>query len=224
MLNAPRSMGKTKNMDSGGTKTNSAGCGESTARVSAGPRRAEVLADRQLVDECLSGEQSAWERLYRRCHPALILAVRKHLGPRADDQELVDEIAAQVWFLVIQNDGQVLNRFSTKRDCRLASYLGGLARNQVRNHTRGEQRRQAREVEATRRHWSGATTHAARNPLETQDFLSTLTDREREYVAWCLLPPGEEDAAGEPFSVTESNDRQIRHRLRNKMRNFFGRK
>lgn len=186
--------------------------------------RPEVVADRQLVDDCLTGQKDAWERLYHRCHPYLVAAVRKYLGGQANDQQLVEEIVAQVWFLVIQNDGQMLDRFSAQRDRRLTSYLGGFAHNQVRAYARSEKRRHLREAEATRGHRVHDSMHAERDPLEMQDFISTLSDRERKYVAWCMLPPSDEPDGKEPFSATENSDRQLRHRLRSKMRDFFDRK
>ncbi len=195
--------------------------GESLPAAAADDGRSSVLADRQLVDDCLTRKPGAWERMYNRAHPALMMAVRKHLGSRAGDQQLVEEIAAQVWYLLIQHDGELLDRFSTDRDRRLSSYLGGLAQNQVRTYDRGEQRRHAREAEATRSHRAGETIHESRNPLEMQDFLSTLTDWERQYVAWCMLPPGEKGTARGPFSVTENSDRQLRHRLKTKLKAFF---
>jgi len=198
--------------------------GESLPAAAADDGRSSVLADRQLVDDCLTRKPGAWERMYNRAHPALMMAVRKHLGSRAGDQQLVEEIAAQVWYLLIQHDGELLNRFSTERDRRLSSYLGGLAQNQVRTYDRGEQRRHAREAEATRSHRAGETIHESRNPLEMQDFLSTLSDREKKYVAWCMRPPAAEPAEQEPFSANENSDRQLRHRLKNKMGTFFGRK
>lgn len=38
------------------------------------PRR--IMADRQLVDRCLTGDALGWEELYSRCHGRMVAAIR----------------------------------------------------------------------------------------------------------------------------------------------------
>ena len=47
-------------------------------------------------------------RLYAQCHEPLLLSIRIMLGPRNTDANLVDEIAARVWYALVANDGELL--------------------------------------------------------------------------------------------------------------------
>ena len=51
-----------------------------------------------LVDRCLLGEVAAWEEIYRQCHDPLCAAIKSLLGPGFHDPNLVDDIAARVWY------------------------------------------------------------------------------------------------------------------------------
>ena len=102
--------------------------------------------DRLLVDQCLTGDETAWEKLYYRCHPALIKAIRYLLGNDNRDPNLVEEIAARVWYILLRNDGELLGRFDPDRDCRLQAYLIGFARNEILQYLRSERRRRSHEA------------------------------------------------------------------------------
>ncbi len=182
-------------------------------------RRRAAQADRNLVDRCLAGDQFAWETLYRECHPALVDSVKILLRSYAADEELAEEIAARIWYLVVQDDGDLLNRFDAERDARLSAYLAALARYQVLTYFRSERRRHARESNAKR---IDGTTHAESEgepAARLDEFLATLSAREREFLDWCLCPPDAGDCV--PFSPTGNSDSQMRFRLRQKIHDFF---
>ncbi|MFH1924587.1 MAG: hypothetical protein ABIP48_32445, partial [Planctomycetota bacterium] len=40
-----------------------------------GPREHDVQAEERLIRQCLAGDGSAWERLYRKYHPRLRRAI-----------------------------------------------------------------------------------------------------------------------------------------------------
>ena len=64
-----------------------------------------LQADRKLVDRCLAGEVAAWEEFYAQCHDPLCTAIRIILGRSHGDANLVDEIAARVWYALVADDG-----------------------------------------------------------------------------------------------------------------------
>src|SRR5271165_2360258 len=106
----------------------------------------DVQHDRQLAERCLAGEVAAWEEFYGRFHGPLCAAVSGMLGPGGSDLSRVDEIAARVWYALVRNDGELLNRFDPARHARLGAFLRGLARIEVMQYFRAEYRRRAQEA------------------------------------------------------------------------------
>ena len=147
----------------------------------------------------------------------MLLAIRILLGQNAVRQDLVDEIAAKVWFAVIDREGQLLARFDAERACRLSTFLAGLARNEISRHFRAERRRNIRETQVCRHrermasdsHWesiSGLST-------AVKEFLATLTPSEREYCEEHLLAVGNVL----PKGYSDANRWQLNHRVRVKL-------
>jgi len=58
------------------------------------------------------------------------------LGSNSNDLQLVDEIAARVWYAVIRDGGRVLAGFDPQRDTRLRVFLTGVARLEARQYLR----------------------------------------------------------------------------------------
>jgi DNA-directed RNA polymerase specialized sigma24 family protein len=174
--------------------------------------------DRQLVDRCLSGESKAWEDLYFEFHDRLLASIKSMLGPARADPNLVDEIAARVWYAVVANDAQLLARFQPQRGCRLSTFLAAIARGQAVAIFRSEKRRRGRELVASR-----LERQSPEESLETmlgqiEEFLKTLTPREREFCAEILLDLT--DAPEGDYSPT--NAWQLRSRIHGKLRRFLG--
>ena len=67
--------------------------------------------DQALIDRCLEGEVAAWEQLYHVHHGPLCTSIKAILGGPQSDPELVDEIAAMVWYALVAKDGALLGRF-----------------------------------------------------------------------------------------------------------------
>ena len=95
-------------------------------------------ADRQLIDLALAGDATAWEGLYQQCHRPLITAIRGMLRGRAVDTNLVDELAARVWYAVVREQGELLTRFDPARGCRLTTYLATIAKDEAGRLFRSE--------------------------------------------------------------------------------------
>ncbi|HBO46263.1 MAG TPA: hypothetical protein DD670_20525, partial [Planctomycetaceae bacterium] len=77
-----------------------------------------IDADGELVARCAAGEVGAWEELYDQCHVPLLRAIRCLLGQTVPDQNLIDELAARVWYALIDKDGKLLARFDKQRGAR----------------------------------------------------------------------------------------------------------
>jgi len=179
------------------------------------------MSDRALVDRCLAGDVLAWEDLYGKCQPPLLLAIRVFLGRNASKQDLVEDIAAKVWFTVIDGKSNLLNRFDSGRGCRLTTFLAGVAKNEVSRHFRAERRRQSREAIAS---WARSSTSnngrfgsLASSDVALNEFLTTLTPREREFCEGHLLGA----VAVEPTAYTPANRWQLQHRVRSKLWKFL---
>lgn len=68
-----------------------------------------------LAERCINGDVAAWEELYNKFHAPLCVTIRVHLGRLGSDPHLVDEMAARVWFALVDRDGRLLTKFSAKR-------------------------------------------------------------------------------------------------------------
>lgn len=203
--------------------------GDADARASAavagkpasGRNSQNSQTDRNLIDRCLSGDRVAWERLYDQFHAPLLLAIRIFLGRSGSRHDLVDDIAAKVWFTVIDRQAQMLDRFDSDRGCRLSTFLASIAKNEVLQYFRAERRRNARETQACRGR-EGADTDSRWNSLSgvnaaVTEFLATLTPREREYCEGYLLALRDIPADG----YSNENRWQLNHRVRSKLAAFL---
>ena len=178
--------------------------------------------DRALVDRCLAGDENAWELLYHHCHPALIKGVRYLLGNDNRDVNLVEEIAARVWYLLLKNDGELLGRFDPTRDCRLPAYLVGFARNEILQYHRAERRRRSHEATGGRLLLAGQRSSDLPVLAMIDEFAMTLNTREQEFLEEHLLsPPPEASGESEDSGLSKANIWQRRHRLRFKLKAFM---
>jgi DNA-directed RNA polymerase specialized sigma24 family protein len=176
--------------------------------------------DQVLVDRCRAGDDAAWEEIHARCHSHLVKQIRYTLGERARDANLVDEIAARVWFGLVADDGYLLERFQPDRGNGLGKYLAAIARFEVLRHQRGEFRRRRREQETqTARQSARDDRQLAEMTLDVQDFLPKLTPREKEFFYRVLL--GNDNRNGEELQISAPNAWQLRHRIRRKLLAFL---
>jgi hypothetical protein len=178
---------------------------------------AGIHADALLAQRCLAGEVAAWEQLYTQCHEPLLLSIRIMLGPQSKDANLVDEIAARVWYALVANDGELLARYDFERGARLITFLRALAKDQSAQHFREEVRRRNRELLALReRQKQQKNLDQPCNSLS--EFLGTLTPHERVFCNDYLLaePSG---AVNEPYSSTSIW--QLSHRIYRKLLRFL---
>lgn len=176
--------------------------------------------DRQLIDRCLTGDQHAWTDLYRQFHDSLILSIQVLLGRDACRHDLVEDIAAKVWFMSVDNEGALLRQFDAERGCRLSTYLACIARFEIASHFRSERRRAVREAHACRQRSSVTDDSHLHGPMgigiALREFLATLSPRESEFCSNYLLTS--EPAEGD---YSAANRWQLRHRVRVKLWAFL---
>jgi hypothetical protein len=169
-------------------------------------------SDRLLVDRCLAGDGEAWDEMYRRFHATLLASIRSQLSPGVGNLELVEEIAARVWYSLVAKGGDLLNHYDPRRGSRLSRYLSILARSEATRFFRGERRRRGRERLASRKHadWGGLCESLSR--LDLEEFLATLTRRERDYFELYLL------RQPTTSSLSPANRWQLSRRIRGKLK------
>ena len=170
-----------------------------------------------LVDRCRAGEDAAWAEIHTKCHAHLVRQIRYTLGERARDANLVEEIAARVWYGLVADDGYLLGRFEPIKGNGLEKYLAAIARFEALRHQRGEFRRRRRERETQALRQSARDDRrTAEIELDVKDFLPQLTPREKEFFDCVLL--GND---GQEMTVSAPNAWQLRHRIRRKLLAFL---
>ena len=178
-----------------------------------------VIADRALIDQCLSGEPQAWSALYRHCHDGLLGSIRAFLGRNASDASLVDEIAARVWYALVRDDFELLARYDVNRGCRLTTFLSVLAKTEARLLLRSERRRRIREHAVSRQESGRPVTSQSSETISEEEFVATLSPAERSFYDDVLKASCD---AQEAVNYSPQNTWQLRHRVKKKLERFLG--
>jgi hypothetical protein len=193
-------------------------------------------SDRKLIDQALGGVAGAWDVLYHRCHQPLLTAIRAIVGPRSADPNLVDELAARVWYAVVRDQGRLLDRFDPRRECTLTTYLALLAKDEASRLFRSERRRRRREAVvagASNDAESPANSrHLGTSAITLEEFARTLTPAEKSFYDDIVLrdngdtPDSSATGANRPrihraSEMTQSNQWQLNHRVRRKLERFL---
>jgi DNA-directed RNA polymerase specialized sigma24 family protein len=175
----------------------------------------------RLVERCLSGDEGAWEQLYRECHPPLLRAIKLLLGPDAGDVHLADEMAARVWYALLRDGGRLLASYDAARDSSLNAFLMGLARIEIMRHMRSERRRRSYEFIGGRRILAEGRVPDWQLAAMMDEFSSTLTAQERRFMEKFLLEASEPEPTTDQGELSASSIWQRRHRIRRKLKAFF---
>jgi DNA-directed RNA polymerase specialized sigma24 family protein len=205
------------------------------------PRPLTPDLDRRLIDRALAQEPDAWDDLYYRCHQPLLAAIRAIIGSRSADPNLVDELAARVWYAVVREDAKLLNRFDPARGCSLTTYLALLAKDEASRLFRSEKRRRRRETAV-------ATSDAKAPPKSTPapgaatitlaEFAATLTPAEKTFYDEITVRHATNGAPatngdngsngvekingnGHSHGRSQANEWQLNHRVRRKLERFL---
>jgi DNA-directed RNA polymerase specialized sigma24 family protein len=178
----------------------------------------ELKNDRKLIDNCIAGDALAWEEIYQLYHDRLVMTIRQLTFGTSVGSELVDEIAARVWFSLVDNQCRLLDRFDPERGCRLIAFLTGIAKFETLNFFRSERRRRRREeivsTSVDRQHQSQWQQY-----FEIDDFKNVLTPGELSYLSYELESEQQksDDETGEP-QFSDTSRWQFRSRIQKKLR------
>jgi hypothetical protein len=139
---------------------------------------------------------------------------------------VIDEVAARVWYALVENDGRLLGRFDPHRRVRLSTYFRGLARIHTLLYFRDEHRHRthenrARENQAGRRRRRNIPVSGLPDDVMLSDFADTLTAEERRFLEEHLVSSGSECSDADDREHADTSIWQRRHRLMAKLRAFF---
>jgi hypothetical protein len=179
---------------------------------------AGVHADALLAERCLAGEPAAWEQFYAQCHEPLLVSVRIMLGPQSSDANLVDEIAARVWYAMVADDGKLLARYKPDRGARLITFMRALAKDQLVRYVREEIRRRGRELTALREKPQHQGQDAGHPVNSLAEFLGTLTPHEMVFCGDYLIA---EPSGAVERKYSKANIWQLSRRIRSKLLQFL---
>lgn len=178
-------------------------------------------ADARLVERCIRGEVAGWEELYRKCHDPLCVTIRIRLGRLGSDAQLVDELAARVWYRLIDNDGKQLAKYLFRR-MSILSYIRLQARWIISEYFRSERRRMKNELTSlVRKNRKESVAHAESLPLLVTEFLSILTPRERSFCFEYLQISPEDGRVDFVLPYSPENIWQLTRRVYKKFTSFF---
>ena len=180
-----------------------------------------MLLEEQRIRDCLEGAPGAWDQLYDAYHGRLVQSIRRLAGALADG-DLIDEIAARVWYALVRGDFALLARFDMHRGCQFPTYLSGIARKEMAAYFRSERRRKVRERVVAEDAVRITLDNLPRTREDLREFLALLSPRERAYCLQTLLSKSEAVPPEERIAhLSEPNKRQLRHRIRRKLEQFL---
>ncbi len=169
--------------------------------------------EERLVARCLRGEDAAWEMMFHLYHPQLLSIIRVLMrGEGAMEQ--AEEIAAAVWSSLCSEAFTRLRQYDPRAG-RLLGYLASMARIEIRRGRRSKRNRYSRECMAARKE---AISDEIGRSLVIQEFLATLTRREREFCLSDLLKQSKPTVRSE---VSLANRWQLRSRVLKKFRTYI---
>jgi hypothetical protein len=169
--------------------------------------------EERLVARCLRGDVTAWKTMFDVYHPPLvsIIKVLMHCESGVDQAE---DIAAAVWSSLCSEGYIRLRRYDPQAG-RLLSYLAAMARREIWRERRSTRSRYSRECSVARKE---ATWEEVGRGIALNEFLATLTGREREFCLSELLPQNEPTVRP---TLSATNEWKLRSRVLKKFRNYF---
>jgi hypothetical protein len=181
------------------------------------PDRELLLADYHLAQRCAAGEVAAWEELYVQCHDRLLGFIRDLLGDLSEDASLVDELAARVWYALVEKDGELLTRYDPARGARLITYMRALSKDMMSRYFRSERRRRNRELIASRQKPTYHDAEIDHTSSTLEEFLTTLSRQDHQFCTESLMGDGGNgrlcDAIHETPNVWQKSRRLYRRLL-----------
>lgn len=169
--------------------------------------------EERLVAGCLRGEDTAWETMFDVYHPKLVSIINAILHGESGAEE-AEEIAAVVWSSLCSEAFTRLREYDPHTG-RLLGYLASIARREIWRERRSNRHRHFRESKAAR---AEATVDELGRRLDIQEFLATLTPREKEFFLSDLV---RQSAHSVPSGLSPTREWQLRSRIMKKFRMHF---
>lgn len=108
--------------------------------------RDEILAERLLIRRCQEGDQAAWFLLFQRYRECVGRSARRCLGPEGQNEDLVEEMTAEVWASLGVHHGKRLLDYDPDRS-RFATFLASRTWQVVQNDRKKRRWRRLHEVQ-----------------------------------------------------------------------------
>jgi DNA-directed RNA polymerase specialized sigma24 family protein len=149
-----------------------------------------------LVNRCLEGDQDAWDGLLAPTRAPLRAAIKRRLARSGvRDQDLAEDILAEVWASLPDRAGGRLRAYKLQRESRGAgldrnsfeAYLARRARSRVKEHLRSETSRRKRERAAARPEAYDGGGSAAKDIHEWAEAVCFLLERVPGTLFRCYL-------------------------------------
>lgn len=170
--------------------------------------------EQRLVARCMLGDKEAWATMFREYHPGLISYLKLLTRLWGGDGEQAEEVAAAVWCSLYVGTDKALKRYNPEAGS-LLRFLKFEARSVFSRWLRSEKRGRLRECKVARKE---AFRDDLSYGLVVEEFLATLTRRERELCTSILLSVPE---AGRGRPISGTNECVIRGRIKKKLRIYM---
>jgi DNA-directed RNA polymerase specialized sigma24 family protein len=170
--------------------------------------------EHRLIVGCMLGEEEAWATIFRDYHPRLLSYLQFLTRMWGGDRDQAEEVAFTIWCGLYDGTARFLKKFDPA--------VGGLLRclkNEARallgRRRRSELRGRLRETAVARRE---ATHDDVGYGIVVEEFLATLTRREREFCSSILLTVA---GVGPIPPISETNEYVLRCRVLRKLRTYM---
>ncbi len=110
---------------------------------------AETARDRgaelRLLSAVLAGDRYAGQAFFRCYNGTIERTVRKVLGARREEE--IRDLVSEIWLSLYEDDKRPLRRFDPRRETRLSTWIGLLARNKAIDRMRSARLRRVVSIE-----------------------------------------------------------------------------
>lgn len=169
--------------------------------------------ERGLIEKCIEGDELAWSQFLNRYRGGVRQAVRRCLGGRGSDGDLIEEIEARVWLALWWRGAKALRDYDERR-ASLATYLSWQSLRQVQRWRREELRR-AKCLPLRGAVAAGAECYP--EAILREEAAALLTAQERKYFIHLC---GDNAAEG-VCQFSDSNRWKLHERVRRKINAFL---
>ena len=149
------------------------------------PATAERREELRLLTAVLHGDRRAGRRFFQRYNGTVEMSVRKVLrrAARRATEDDVRDLVGEIWLALLEDDKRPLRRFDPRRDVRVTTWIGLLARNKAIDRLRC-----TRSVAVSLEEVSETAEPTSPHPLPVEE-LETLEQRELARAALEQLRP-----------------------------------